>query len=227
MGKPLYKGILQVGNFSKEIFYGGSPSLSRQGLGCIATIALNIAAGAFGDAAIAAMSIVNRITMFVMSAVVGLGQGFQPLCGFCYGARLYPRMRTAYWFTVKTGSIFLIIVGAVGIIFSDSIIHIFRDDPDVVRIGSAALVWQLCTYPLNAFSMTSNMMTQVCRKPWRANILAASRRGLFFIPLIIVLPHWFGLTGVEMCQSCSDVLSFFLTVPIMAYTFRQIKEEGR
>lgn len=105
-----------------------------------------------------------------------------------------------------------------GIIFSDSIIHIFRDDPDVVRIGSAALVWQLCTYPLNAFSMTSNMMTQVCRKPWRANILAASRRGLFFIPLIIVLPHWFGLTGVEMCQSCSDVLSFFLTVPIMAYT---------
>lgn len=211
----------------KEIFYGGSPSLSRQGLGCIATIALNIAAGAFGDAAIAAMSIVNRITMFVMSAVVGLGQGFQPLCGFCYGARLYPRMRTAYWFTVKTGTFFLIIVGAVGIIFSDSIIHIFRDDPDVVRIGSAALVWQLCTYPLNAFSMTSNMMTQVCRKPWRANILAASRRGLFFIPLIIVLPQWFGLTGVEMCQSCSDVLSFFLTVPIMAYTFRQIKEEGR
>lgn len=126
----------------------------------------------------------------------------------------------------QDGHLFLIIVGAVGIIFSDSIIHIFRDDPDVVRIGSAALVWQLCTYPLNAFSMTSNMMTQVCRKPWRANILAASRRGLFFIPLIIVLPHWFGLTGVEMCQSCSDVLSFFLTVPIMAYTSRRLRKRA-
>lgn len=209
----------------KEIFYGGSPSLSRQGLGCIATIALNVMAGHYGDAAIAAMSIVNRITMFVMSAVVGLGQGFQPLCGFCYGAHLYQRLKDAYWFTVKIGTIFLLVVGAFGIIFSDGVIELFRDDPDVIRIGSVALIWQLCTYPLNAFIMTSNMMTQVCRKPWRANILAAARRGLFFIPLIIILPQFFGLLGVEMCQSVSDILAFIITVPVMIYTFHELADE--
>ena len=210
---------------AREIFYGGSPSLSRQGLGCIATIALNISAGAFGDAAIAAMSIVNRITMFVMSAVVGLGQGFQPLCGFCYGAGLYERLKSAYWFTVKVGTVFLVVCGIVGIFFSDGVIQPFRDDPDVIRIGSVALIWQLCTYPLNAFIMTSNMMTQTCRKPWRANILAAARRGLFFIPLIIILPHYFGLLGVEMCQSVSDVLSFLLCVPVMIYTFHELDKK--
>lgn len=210
---------------AKEIFYGGSPSLSRQGLGCIATIALNLSAGAYGDAAIAAMSIVNRITMFVMSAVVGLGQGFQPLCGFCYGARLFDRLKEAYWFTVKVGTVFLIVCGVIGITFSDGVIELFRNDPDVIAIGSTALIWQLCTYPLNAFIMTSNMMTQTCRKPWRANLLAAARRGLFFIPLIIILPKFFGLLGVEMCQSVSDIMAFVLTVPIMIYTFNELKRE--
>lgn len=210
---------------AKEIFYGGSPSLSRQGLGCIATIALNLSAGVYGDAAIAAMSIVNRITMLVMSAVVGLGQGFQPLCGFCYGAHLFDRLKSAYWFTVKVGTVFLIVCGVIGISLSDGVIELFRDDPDVIRIGSVALTWQLCTYPLNGFIMTSNMMTQTCRKPWRANILAAARRGLFFIPLVIILPKFFGLLGVEMCQSVSDILAFLLTVPVMIYTFNELKHE--
>lgn len=211
---------------AKEIFYGGSPSLSRQGLGCIATIALNLSAGAYGDAAIAAMSIVNRITMFIMSTVVGLGQGFQPLCGFCYGAHLFDRLKKAFWFTVKVGTVFLVVCGVLGILFSDDIIAVFRNDPDVIRIGSVALFWQLCTYPLNAFTMASNMMTQTCRKPWRANILSAARRGLFFIPLIIILPKYFGLFGVEICQSISDILAFMLTAPVMVYTFHQLDREN-
>lgn len=211
----------------KEIFYGGSPSLSRQGLGCLATVALNISAGYYGDAAIAAMSIVNRITMLVMSAVVGLGQGFQPLCGFCYGAGLYRRLKSAYWFTIKVGTVFLIACSIVGIALSDGVIRVFRDDPDVISIGSAALIWQLCTYPINAFIMTSNMMTQTCRKPWRANILASARRGLFFIPLIIILPKCFGLLGVEMCQSISDIMALTLTVPVMVYTFRELNAEQK
>lgn len=203
----------------REIFYGGSPSLSRQGLGCLATIGMNLAASHYGDAAIAAMSIVNRITMFVMSTVVGLGQGFQPLCGFCYGAGLIPRLKSAFWYTVKVGTLFLVVCAVVGILFSEELIGIFRDDAEVIRIGSVALVWQLATYPVNAFLMTSNMMMQTCRKPWRANILAASRRGLFFIPLIIILPMCFGLLGVEMCQSVSDCCALLLTIPVMYYTF--------
>ena len=136
-------------------------------------------------------------------------------------------MKQAYWFTIKVGTVFLIICGAAGIVFSDGVIALFRDDPEVVKIGSVALIWQLATYPINAFSMTSNMMMQVCRKPWRANILAASRRGLFFVPLIFILPYFFGITGVEMCQSVSDILALLLTIPIMIYSFREFNSETK
>lgn len=206
----------------KETFYGGSPSLSRQGLGCIATIALNVSAGNYGDEAIAAMSIVTRITMLIMAAVVGLGQGFQPTCGFCYGAGLFTRLKAAFWFTVKIGTIFLVICCVVGIIYAEPIVRIFRDDDVVVEIGARALRWQLLAYPLNAFSTVSNMLTQTCRYPWRANLLASARRGLFFIPAVLLLPLWLGLTGVELAQCVSDVLGFLLTVPIMVYTLRDL-----
>lgn len=211
--------------FFKEIFYGGSPSLSRQGLASVATMMLNVAAGAFGDSAIAAMSIVSRISMLVLAAVIGLGQGFQPLCGFCYGAGMYDRLHAAYRYTVKVGTLFLVVCAIVGWMFSGWLIGVFRDDPQVIAVGVVALRWQLCTYPLNSFVVTSNMLTQTCRKPWRANFLAAARQGLFFIPLILLLPRVYGLLGVEMCQAVSDAISFAFTIPIMVYTFKEFARE--
>lgn len=210
----------------KEIFYGGSPSMMRQGLACIATMSLNLAAGAYGDSAIAAMSIVGRIAMLSFAVVIGLGQGFQPVCGFCYGAGLYDRLKEAYKFTVTIGTIFLIVLAIVGWMISGTLIGVFRDDPEVIAIGVVALRWQLCVFPVNALILASNMLAQTCRKPWRANILAAARQGLFFIPLIFILPSYFGLLGVEMCQAVSDVLSFTLTVPIVIYTFREFTREA-
>lgn len=207
----------------KEIFYGGSPSMSRQGLLCVSTMLLNHAAGTWGDAAIAGMSIVGRITMLVMAVVIGLGQGFQPLCGFCYGAKLYSRLKCAWWFTTIVGTVFLLAVSGLGWLFSSELIALFRDDMEVVAVGVVALRWQLLTLPLCATMMSSNMLTQTCRKPWRANLLAASRNGLFFIPSILVLPCWLGLTGVEVCQSVSDLFAFIVTVPVMVYTFRELR----
>ena len=210
----------------KEIFYGGSPSFMRQGLACIATMSLNLAAGVYGDSAIAAMSIVGRIAMLSFAVVIGLGQGFQPVCGFCYGAGLYDRLKEAYKFTVTIGTIFLIVLAIIGWMISGTLIGVFRDDPEVIAIGVVALRWQLCVFPFNALILASNMLAQTCRKPWRANILAAARQGLFFIPLIFILPSYFGLLGVEMCQAVSDVLSFTLTVPIVIYTFREFTREA-
>ena len=210
----------------KEIFYGGSPSMMRQGLACIATMSLNLAAGAYGDSAIAAMSIVGRIAMLSFAVVIGLGQGFQPVCGFCYGAGLYDRLKEAYRFTVIIGTSFLIVICIIGWIISGSLIGVFRDDPKVIAIGVVALRWQLCAFPLNSLILASNMLAQTCRKPWRANILAAARQGLFFIPLIFILPSYFDLLGVEMCQAVSDVFSFMLTVPIIIYTFREFTREA-
>jgi putative MATE family efflux protein len=210
-------------SYIKEIIAGGTPSISRQGLACLASVALNLTAGYYGDAAIAAMSIVNRITMLIFSMIIGLGQGFQPLCGFCYGARLYARVKRGYWFCVKVGTLFLFTFSIVGFLFSSSIISVFRNDPDVIRIGIVALRFQLLTFPANAFMMMSNMMMQTIRKPWRANILAASRQGLFFIPLIIILPRLFGLLGVEMCQAVSDFCALIITIPITYTGFKDMK----
>ena len=209
----------------KEIFAGGTPSLTRQGMASISVALLNVAAGAYGDAAIAAMSIVNRIAFVIFAAMIGLGQGFQPMCGFCYGAKLYARVREGYWFIVRVGFLFMAVCAVLGFFFSEECIDVFRRDPDVVSIGTVALRWQLATLPLGAIVMYTNMMMQTIRKPWQANVLASARSGLFFIPLIIILPHFFGLLGVEMCQAWADVLSFGLAVPIAMSGFKALRDD--
>ena len=209
--------------YFREILAGGTPSFTRQGMASVGVAMLNVAAGAFGDAAIAAMSIVGRVTFVIFAAVIGLGQGFQPLCGFCYGADLYARVREGYWFIVRVGTAFLVVCGVLGFLFSSECIALFRHDPAVIGIGRVALRWQLVTLPLGAVVMYTNMMMQTIRKPWQANVLAASRNGLFFIPLIIILPRYFGLLGVEMCQAWADFLSFLLAVPIAVNGFRALR----
>ena len=218
-----WQNVTFRGSFVREIIAGGTPSLLRQGLASLSTIALNVGAGGFGDAAIAGMSIVNRLTMFIFSMVVGLGQGYQPMCGFCYGAQLYERVKGGFWFCVKLGSAFLLFWSVVLFIFSDRAIELFRNDADVISIGIRALRYQLLIFPFWAFLIMANMMMQTCRKTFRANLLAASRQGLFFIPLILVLPRFFGLTGVEICQACSDFVSLLVTIPIVYSAFREMR----
>ena len=211
------------GRFVKEIIAGGTPSISRQGLASVSTIALNSVAGNYGDAAIAAMSIVTRISMFIFSVIVGLGQGFQPMCGFCYRAKLYDRVKEGFWFSTKIGTFFLLFWSVVLIIFSGEVVSLFRDDPEVIAIGIPALRYQMIIFPACSFMMMANMMMQTCRKTIRANILAASRQGLFFIPLIFVLPYFYGLFGVEICQAVSDIISLIVTIPIVWSAFKEMR----
>ena len=209
-------------HYVREIVYGGSPSLSRQGLASISVILLNVATAGYGDAAVAAMSIVSRVTMFVMAVIVGLGQGFQPFCGYCYGAALYNRLRHGFWFTVRVGFIFLLFFSAVFFCFAEQTIAVFRDDSIVIAIGSTALRWHLAVYPLNAYIMAGNMMLQTTRRPIRANVLSSARKGLVFIPFILILPHLFGLMGIAMCQAVCDVVTFIIAIPIVRSAFREM-----
>lgn len=218
-----HRRISFEGRFVKEIIAGGTPSISRQGLASVSTIALNSVAGNYGDAAIAAMSIVTRISMFIFSVIVGLGQGFQPMCGFCYGAKLYDRVKEGFWFSTKIGTFFLLFWSVVLIIFSGEVVSLFRDDPEVIAIGIPALRYQMIIFPSCSFMMMANMMMQTCRKTIRANILAASRQGLFFIPLIFVLPYFYGLFGVEICQAVSDIISLIVTIPIVWSAFKEMR----
>lgn len=213
------------GRYWRLIFAGGTPSLTRQGLGSTATLLLNLVAAPFGDAAIAAMTIVSRLNFMIHSAVIGLGQGYQPLCGFSYGAGLYDRVKEGFRFCVWVGTLFLVVISVAGSLFREEIIALFRDDPEVIRIGSEALGWQLLTYPLGGFMLLSNMMMQVLNFSLRANLLAAARRGLFFIPLLLILPSQIGLQGVVISQPLADLLTFGLSLPLLHYTFRQLDQK--
>lgn len=213
----------------KEIFKGGIPSLCRQGLASVAQVCLNRSAGMYGgdfsDAAIAAMSIVSRITMFANSALIGFGQGFQPVCGMNYGARKYGRVREAFGFCVKYAAVFLVVISAVGFVFAKPLVTLFRkEDMDVIRIGTLALRLQLIAFPVNAWIVMCNMMLQSIGKATKASVVAAARQGIFFIPLIWILPCFFGLLGVQMCQTWSDVCTLLIAVPLGVGTLREMKQ---
>lgn len=206
----------------KEIIVGGSPSMCRQGLASLSTILLNVAAGAYGDAAIAAMSIVTRICMFINSFVIGFGQGYQPVCGFNYGAGLYRRVYQGFWFCVKLGTVFLLFCAVLGYWKAPEVVSWFRkDDAEVIAIGARALRWQLITLPLGAYVILCNMMLQTIRKPVRALVMSSSRQGLYFVPCILLLPSFLGLQGVEMCQAVADFCAFLTGLPMALPVLRQ------
>lgn len=212
------------GHYIKEICRGGVPSLCRQGLASISAIFLNHGAGVYGDAAIAGMSIVSRVSMFASSALIGFGQGFQPVCGFNYGAKLYQRVREGFVFCVKYATIFLVGISIIGAVFAPEIIAMFRKgDEEVIAVGAMALRLQCIVFPLTGWIVMSNMMLQSIGKALKASILAAARQGIFFIPLILILPKIFGLFGVEMCQMVSDLLSFILAVPLCVSVLKEMK----
>ncbi len=210
----------------KEIFRGGTPSLCRQGLASVATVCLNLAAKPYGDAAIAAMSIVSRIMNFASSALIGLGQGFQPVCGFNYGAGLYKRVREAFWFCVKVGSAAALVFAVVGFCFSGNLVEIFRKgDAEVIRIGAEAMRFQCITFPFTAWVTISNMMMQNLGMVFKASYLSMTRQGLFFIPLVFLLNLCLGLTGIEMAQPASDLLTFVTSVPLQLGVLRKFDRQ--
>ena len=203
----------------------GFPTFCRQGLASVAAVCLNIAAGVFGDSAIAVMSIVQRITFFIISALIGFGQGFQPVCGFNYGAKRYDRVMEAYWFCVKTSVIFLTVIAVVMVIISPQVITQFRkEDVDAIQMGTLALRLQCLTLPLQGYVIMSNMFYQATSRALRATITSMSRQGLSFIPLIFSLPIFLGLLGIQVAQPIADVLTFVLVIFLNRYQFREINE---
>ena len=207
----------------KEIAGGGLPSLFRQGLGSVASMTLNIVANPYGDAAIAAMSVVSRITQFASSALIGFGQGFQPVCGFNYGAKKYRRVLDAFWFCTKIATGVLFCLSVCGLIFAPQLIGLFRNDPEVIRIGALALRLQCATFTLSGWIIMNNMMMQTIGKTFYASVLAASRQGLFFIPSLLILPLIWQLLGIQMAQAVSDVFSFAVTTAMYLRVSKEMR----
>lgn len=207
-----------------EILKGGVPSLFRQGLASVSTICLNLVAGGLGgDVAIAGMSIVSRVMMFANSALIGFGQGMQPVCGFNYGAKLYDRVRSSFWFCVRWGLLFLTVVGIAGFIFAPQLAGLFQKDENVVRIAIWGLRAQCISFICNAWIVPSNMMLQVVGKAVPASLLAMSRQGLMLLPPLYLLSHFFGIPGLISAQPVADVASLLLAIPLTLKFLNEIK----
>jgi len=205
------------------IIRGGLPSLGRQGLASVASIVLNRSAGPFGDAAIAAMTVVNRAMQTAGSALIGFGQGFQPVCGFNYGANLWDRVLEGFWFCVKVAVGFLVVIAGVGFIFAPQVVAVFRNDPQVIEYGALALRLQCVTFPLSAWIVASNMTLQTIGRTWPATFLAVARQGLFLIPSLLLLTPALGFLGVQAAQPIADILSFAAAVPLQVRVLRELK----
>lgn len=208
-----------------SIFRFGTPSLCRQSIMSIAAICLNNAAGLYGEAVIAAVSVVNKIVMMGGSVIIGFGQGFQPVCGFNKGAKKFDRIHRTFSFCIKASTIFLCCYGMFTFVFAEVLVRFFRNDPEVVEAGARLLRFQSVTTPVHGIIVMTNMLMQNMGKTLQASFLAIARQGLFFIPLLYLLTNSFGLTGLELTQSSADILTFIATVPMTLLIIKMLRKQ--
>ena len=205
-----------------DIMTTGLPSMLRQVLNSVASILLNSSAAVYGDAAVAAMSIVGRISFFVFALALGIGQGFQPVCAYNYGAKKYLRLRSAYRVTVMLSEAILIVSAVLTLLFSGNLIAVFRNDPDVISIGTRALQLQMITILFLPFSMSTEMLYQSTGHRLGASFLSSARSGLFFIPSLILLSRLRGLAGIQEAQPLAYLLAFPLALFFMLRFMRRL-----
>lgn len=209
-----------------DIFKTGLPALLRQGLASVSSIALNRSAMVYGDAAVAAMSIVSKVFMLIFSTALGLGQGYQPVVGYNYGAKKYSRVRAAYRFTLFVGIGVMTAASAVAFAFAPQIITAFlSSDPSVVEIGTLALRIQCIAMPTVPFVVVNNMTFQAVGKAAAASFLSSCRQGIFFLLFIAVLPPLLQLTGVQCAQAAADVATLLVAIPMCISFFAHLPKE--
>ena len=218
------------------IVQGGLPSLLRQGCGSVSVMVLNRVAGdvgaadpAIGRAAlIAAFGLVSKIVMMMNNAVIGLGQGYQPVCGFNYGAGQYSRVRKAFWFLVKAVALWCGLMMLLGELLAPQVVSLFPDaEPRVRELAAVILRFQCAVFFVNCWVVPSNMTQQTMGWMLPASVLAMARQGLFLMPLVLILPRFFGLTGLELAQPLSDLCTFCLAIPLQARVLKQLSQPDR
>lgn len=207
-----------------SILLTGLPSLARQGLASIGTVLLNRAAGGYGDAAVAAMGIVARISMFMYSSIIGFGQGYQPVAGFNFGAKRFDRVREATAFSAAVCAVVMLVISGACFLFAPQIITAFRrSDPEVIALGTLAFRLQCAVMPLSSINTITNMAYQCTGQSARATFLAMCRQGLYFLPLIAVLPGVLGVTGVQAAQPAADLLTALTSAPFFVWFLRDLR----
>ncbi len=211
-----------------EVSKIGSPTLIRQGLMMIANVITNNVAGAFSTSALAAISVVNRLMMFLGSAIMGFGHGFQSVAGFNWGAKRYDRVRSSFIFAATCGTIVVSVLALLAAIFPTQIIGLFTEaDAEMMRIGVFSLVFRCAVMPLHAIVMVSQSCFTALGKAKQAAILSLSRQGFCLIPCVAILPVVFGIMGLGAAQGVADILSFGISFPMTLKLLREVKRMGK
>ncbi|MBQ4296823.1 MAG: MATE family efflux transporter [Clostridia bacterium] len=205
----------------------GFPTICRQGMASLSTSLLNGAAGVYGDAAVAAVTIANKIYMLVRNLIIGIGQGFQPVAGYNFGAGIRKRVKSSFAFSCLCGTVLTTVIGALIFWRAEAVMAWFIDVPEVIEIGSLALRFACSVMPLLAFSTLVNQLYQCLGFTVIAAILASCRQGICFIPLILLLPAHLGLTGIQAAQPGADLLTFLLSVPFAVLFFRKFLKRAK
>ena len=225
--KNLFVGAKVILVRMKNICVTGSSSFVRQGLTSFATMILNNLAGNYDDATVAAISIVSRISFFIFAVGLGIGQGYQPVAGFNYGAGKYSRVRKGFFSTFIIGEVLLGTFALIGMFFTEDLVRLFRNDPDVIEIGSFALKFYFGALFFQPLAVCATMMLQSVGKSISAAILSSMRSGLLFIPTIYILSGMLGREGIALSQPVTDVLAFLVTIPFVVKFFRDLPKEDK
>ena len=204
-----------------QIIAVGFPTIARQGMASLASALMNVQGAVYGDAAVAALTISNKIYLLVRNVMIGLGQGFQPVAGYNYGAGDRKRTRESFTFTTKLGTVVCILAAGIIAVFAGDIVGWFRADDQVIAIGRTALLYACAVMPFMAYSTFVNQLYQCLGYKVPATVLASLRQGICYLPLIFILPHFFGLPGVQMTQPGADLLTFFICIPFQILFFRR------
>jgi len=199
----------------------GFPSLIRQGLTSVTVGLLNNVTKPFGDAAIAAMSVVNRYSNFLMCVGLGIGQGFQPVASFNYQARKYDRVKKGLLFTTVFGLIFMVFIAFVSILWAEPIIAIFQKHPEVIRIGATALRFTAFGMLFMPFSVPVNMLYQSIQQPTISSVLSLIRSGAVTIPILLFAVPFLGLTGIQIAQPTADIIAGIISIPFIIRFLRK------
>ena len=224
---PLGLRYVRIPNteMARIIMNGGVPSFARQVMLGVATSLLNNAAAPFGDAAIAGIAVVQRITSVGNFFQIGIGQGFQPICGYNLGARRFDRIREAYYTAIRLAFVSVAAIGVITFVFAPQLIGIFRDDPAVVAFGTLTLRLSSITMPFTGVAMVTNFLLQTSGKMWRATFLGACRLGLVLGPVVLVLPPLLGQLGVQIAQPTTDIITTLIAFPMAMAVLREMRKQ--
>ena len=212
--------------FSKvsAILLTGLPSAFRQGLTVLATVLLNRAAGAWGDAAVAAISAVTRLFLLAFSICLGVGQGMMPVVGYSYGFGNRRRVRQAFLFAILLSAVSMLAISIPFWVYADKLVMLLRNDAAVIEIGTYGLRLQCYVFVCHGLITCTIMLLQAIGKRFSSAFLASARQGLFFVPLIFLLPTWVGEKGVLFVQPIADALTFVLALGFAIYHLHSLKK---